>query len=59
MIHNNYYILLLLLVISACETKNDKILFSSSRNGNSDIFIMDADGKNKTALTGPDCVDNF
>lgn len=51
MIRNNYYILLFLTVVSACETKNDKILFSSSRNGNSDIFIMDADGRNKVALT--------
>jgi len=45
------YILCLLLTLTACETNKETVLFSSSRNGNSDIFIMDIDGKNKTALT--------
>ena len=46
-----FNILCLLLISTACETNNETILFSSNRNGNSDIFIMDSDGKNKTALT--------
>ena len=46
-----FYILFLLLTLTACETSKETVLFSSSRNGNSDIFIMDTDGNNKTALT--------
>lgn len=42
---------LLILLISSCTPKKESVLFSSSRNGNSDVFIMDSDGKNKKALT--------
>lgn len=43
--------LLLVLLLTAFKTNKEQILFSSSRNGNSDIYIMDSDGKNQTALT--------
>lgn len=43
--------MLLLSIFTSCKTNNEKIIFSSSRNGNSDIFIMDKDGKNQNALT--------
>ena len=35
----------------SCTQEKERLLFSSSRNGNSDIFLMDADGNTKTALT--------
>ena len=43
------YIILFFLIIhiSSCSQNKDYILFSSSVNGNSDIFIMDAKGDNK------------
>ena len=43
----------LLIVISflgSCAT-TDRVLFSSSRNGNSDIFLMDSEGKNLQQIT--------
>ncbi len=46
--------LILVILISSCNTKNESLIFSSSRNGNSDIFIMDCDGNNKKALTQSD-----
>ena len=49
-----YFIVFLLVTLTSCETNKETILFSSSINGNSDIFIMDNDGKNKTALTQTD-----
>ena len=51
MIKKTCYALLLLSIFTSCKTNNEKIIFSSSRNGNSDIFIMDKDGKNQNALT--------
>ena len=39
------------LLISSCSQNKEQLLFSSSRNGNSDIFIMDVNGENKRALT--------
>lgn len=51
MIKKTCYALLLLSIFTSCQTNNEKIIFSSSRNGNSDIFIMDKDGKNQNALT--------
>jgi len=40
-----YFIVFLLVTLTSCETNKETILFSSSINGNSDIFIMDNDGK--------------
>jgi len=51
MIKKINYILLVSLLFTACKTYKGDILFSSSRNGNSDIYIMDADGENQLALT--------
>lgn len=51
MIKKVCYIPCFLLTLIACEKSKESVLFSSSRDGNSDIFIMDADGNNKTALT--------
>ncbi|QCK15711.1 TolB family protein [Mangrovivirga cuniculi] len=47
------YFILFVSIFSLYSTKinEEKILFSSGRNGNSDIFIMDANGKNQIALT--------
>lgn len=43
--------LITLLTIVSCNSKNsDKILFSSNRNGSSDIFLMDSDGKEIKSL---------
>lgn len=38
-------------LFTACYANKEQILFSSSRNGDSNIYIMDADGKNQVALT--------
>jgi Tol biopolymer transport system component len=45
------YVLLITLSLTSCGTTKESVLFSSSVNGNSDIFIMDSNGENKTALT--------
>lgn len=45
------YILLITLLLISCGKTKERILFSSSVNGNSDIFIMDSNGENKTAVT--------
>ena len=50
MIKKTIYLLLTFL-LSACYANKEQILFSSSRNGDSDIFMMDTDGKNQIALT--------
>lgn len=47
-------LLFLILLISSCAEKKERLLFSSGRNGNSDIFMMDIDGENKKALTQTD-----
>lgn len=51
MIKNIYYLFVISILVSACSKPKERILFSSSKNGNSDIFIMDFDGKNKAVLT--------
>lgn len=45
-------LLLLLSLISACSTEpvSEKILFSSNRSGNSDIYLMKPDGSEKKAI---------
>ncbi|WP_130287858.1 TolB family protein [Aquimarina brevivitae] len=44
-------LLSLSLLIMSCQNSSEKIIFSSSRNGNSDIFMMDLNGENQLALT--------
>lgn len=44
-------ILVLFLLLSACESPETLILFSSGRNGNSDIFVMNMDGSDVKQLT--------
>ncbi|MEL6673413.1 MAG: hypothetical protein AAFR61_14510 [Bacteroidota bacterium] len=44
-------LLLGLAFFSACQGPSERILFSSSRNGNSDIFLMHPDGSKVQALT--------
>ena len=39
------------LLIASCADQKERLLFSSSRNGNSDIFVMDTNGEHKRALT--------
>lgn len=51
MIKKHIILFFLIIHISSCSQNKDYILFSSSVNGNSDIFIMDANGDNKTSLT--------
>ena len=36
--------IILMVTLFSCNTTSQNILFSSSRNGNSDIFMMDSDG---------------
>lgn len=62
----NIYILLITLLFGSCLKTKESILFSSSVNGNSDIFIMDSNGENKIALTqseweewGPTWINNY
>ncbi|HEY8218427.1 MAG TPA: hypothetical protein VIH82_14915 [Acidimicrobiia bacterium] len=43
---------------SAFPGKNGKIVFSSDRNGNVDIYVMDADGSDVTRLTTDPAVDS-
>ena len=38
---------------------NDKIAFSSNRNGNDDIYVMNADGSDQTRLTDNPANDFF
>lgn len=40
-----------LVLLSSCQNMEDIILFNSNRNGNSDIFLMNGDGKNITQIT--------
>ena len=47
----NFLFMCLILLIFSCSKPKDKVLFSSSRNGNSDIFVMDGNGKNIRPLT--------
>ncbi len=54
MIKQNTFLLLSILLILSCTQEKESLLFSSSRNGNSDVFIMDIDGENKKALTQTD-----
>ncbi|MBT8231522.1 MAG: hypothetical protein HKO66_00695 [Saprospiraceae bacterium] len=51
MIKQTCYVLLLLSIFTSCKKNNEKIIFSSSRNGNSDIYVMDEEGKNQVPLT--------
>ena len=37
---------------------NGKIAFTSNRNGNLEIYVMDADGKNQVRLTNISGIDN-
>ena len=45
---------LFVLVAQSCSQSEELIIFSSSRNGNTDIFKMDTDGQNVVALTTSD-----
>lgn len=47
----NRLVLIGALVILSCGNNYERVLYSSSVNGNSDIFIMDANGENKIAIT--------
>ena len=40
-----------LLILAGCDFSADKIVFVSDRNGNEEIYIMDADGENQKRLT--------
>jgi len=51
MIKKFFHFLTLSFVLAACKTSNNDILFSTSRNGNSDIYLMDEEGKNQSPLT--------
>jgi TolB protein len=52
MLKRIHIIILLTLTLSACSNNpKEQVLFSSNRNGNSDIFIMDIDGGNQQPLT--------
>jgi len=51
MLKRNFLSLFAILLIYSCSKPKEEILFSSSRNGNSDIFIMDQDGKNVQQIT--------
>ncbi|GIT17972.1 MAG: hypothetical protein CM1200mP39_07780 [Dehalococcoidia bacterium] len=58
---------IVLVMVSAVLTKpvssgsfpgtNGKIVFTSSRDGNKEIYVMDADGSNQTRLTNDSAVD--
>ena len=43
--------IVLFMALTSFTPNNDMVLFSSSRNGNSDIYLMDSDGKNLRQLT--------
>lgn len=47
----SYILLSLVLAAMSCKTDNEPIIFSSGRNGNSDIFMMDINGNNQIPLT--------
>ena len=51
MLKRNFLSLFAILLIYSCSKPKEEILFSSSRNGNSDIFIMDQDGENVQQIT--------
>jgi len=51
MIKQSIYFFVLILLFISCNDQKQRVLFSSSSNGNSDIFIMDSDGENIKALT--------
>lgn len=51
MIKKLFYFLTLTLMLASCKTSNNGILFSTSRNGNSDIYLMDEEGKKQVPLT--------
>lgn len=44
-------IFLVSIILISCKKNTETVIFSSSRNGNSDIFMMNADGSNQIALT--------
>ncbi|MEO1030478.1 MAG: hypothetical protein AAFX55_03685 [Bacteroidota bacterium] len=54
MIKQFTFLLCSILLFSGCSQKKENLLFSSSRHGNSDIFIMDTDGGHIRALTQTD-----
>lgn len=54
MVKQFIFLLSSILILSSCTQEKERVLFSSSRNGNSDVFIMDIDGENKMALTQTD-----
>ncbi|WP_223033491.1 TolB family protein [Hanstruepera marina] len=45
------FLLISISLFISCAKDKGNILFSSNRNGNSDIYIMDFDGKNQMPLT--------
>lgn len=45
--------------VKSSGKKLGKIAFSSERDGNSEIYVMDADGSNQTRLTSNDVEDSF
>lgn len=50
----NLSIILISLCLLGCKTTSEKILFSSSRNGNSDIYLMNSKGKVLEQITTKD-----
>jgi len=48
----NLFLLTLLMLLMGCQESetSDNILFNSSRNGNSDLFLMDTNGSNAQAI---------
>ncbi|RNC86277.1 MAG: hypothetical protein ED556_08245 [Winogradskyella sp.] len=50
----NSLLLIAILLFSSCAEESDKILFSSNRDGNSDIYLMDSEGENLQQITNSD-----
>lgn len=50
-------LILQLYVLSACGKKYGKIIFTSNRDGNEEIYIMNDDGTNQTNLTNNPALD--
>ncbi len=46
-------------VFSAWSPDGTKIAFTSDRDGNFEIYVMNADGRNPTRLTSDPATDNF
>jgi uncharacterized delta-60 repeat protein len=47
------------IITNASLRRNGKIAFTSDRDGNREIYLMDADGSNQTRLTNNSSIDDF